>query len=248
MERDGGHLERESHQEQSDPQIDERIVPRPPVAQMGRDAGESRRTRGAVEQRNAVEEKGRGKGAQEQIFQGRLVRAHLPTQETGQDVERYGQRLETQEDHDEIRGRRHHHHTQDREEDHRVEFPPGNSRLLDVLDGNQDGEGGDAQEDHVEESREVVEDKHPAHHLLRCAEPPHQGEPCDHESSESHSGKPEAPPTADDEIQRKRPQRRPREEQERHGPSPVERRRARAHRPPRKAERPSGSEHRDHGR
>ena len=82
--------------------------------------------------------------------------------ETGQDVGRYRQDLESQEGQEEIAAGGHERHAGTGEQQQGIVLAPGYRFALVEADRNQRGDAGDDQEQPLEKDAEVVNDEHPA--------------------------------------------------------------------------------------
>ncbi len=99
MERDGGHLEEEAHQQQRDAGQEEAVLSR--RGERRRQLGELHRARRAVHQREAVEEEAGREGAEQEVLQRALVGRALLAHQPGEHVETDRHRLEPDEERDE---------------------------------------------------------------------------------------------------------------------------------------------------
>jgi hypothetical protein len=114
------------------------------------------RARGAVDERDPVEDESRREGAEQEVLERGLDRPGPVTQEARKDVEGDREQLETHEDHEEVLAPRHGHHPGDREHQQPVVLPVAGLLALQVAGRGEDGERARSEEEQVEEDREVV--------------------------------------------------------------------------------------------
>ncbi len=167
-------LETDSGNQQDDRELEARVA---------LVAGENRRHRAqvgragqAVHQRHSVEQDAERKGAEQKILHRRFVRTLTRLDETGQDVERHGHRLEADEDGDEIDPAGHDHHAQRRAQNQEVVLTRRRAFDGEIAHRHQHGDTGGQQEDDLEEQRESIHRDQAARHLdvggrERCERP-----------------------------------------------------------------------------
>ena len=176
MEGHGRRLEPEPDQEQRQAREDHwlpggtrRGQRRPEPRQVGR-------PRRAVEQRDPVEEEAAREGAEQEVLQCRLVAGGPGPEGTSEHIERQRHELEGEEDHQEIRPRRHQHHANGGEQDQGVVLPRLHAEVREIPDGQEQHQDGGYPDDDVEEEGEAVHDQHPLE-ARRGALPEEQGHP-----------------------------------------------------------------------
>ena len=125
-----------------------------------RDPVEVCRPRGAVDQRDPVEQERGGEGAEDEILHRRLGRGKLALEESGEHVQRERHQLERQEQDNEIAGGGEQHHAAGREEDEGVVLARLGPVPSKVVDREHHDERRRVADHHVGEEREVVEHEH----------------------------------------------------------------------------------------
>ena len=123
------------------------------------DDGQLGGARNSVHQRKAIGQEAAGKGAEDQILHGRLVRSPLPAQEPDHDVETQRHQLQSDEQRDQIRAGRQEKHAALRKQNQPVVLAmmlPFDVQVLVRHDRNDERR---EQEDPIEEQREAVHDE-----------------------------------------------------------------------------------------
>ena len=112
---------------------------------------------GAVDEGDAVEQERRGEAAQDEVLHPRLLALDAPQLAGRHHVEREGERLEAEEEHDEIVGRRHDHAARGGHQHQRVDLGPVELDAAEVVVEEQRGDEHGHADDEGEEEREAVE-------------------------------------------------------------------------------------------
>ena len=120
------------------------------------DGGQVRRAGAAVDPGDAVEQESSGEGAEQEVFQSRLVVALVVAQVAGQDVGGDGRDLDADEDHDQLIGRGHEALADDGEQNQGVVFASLVVGLAEVIGRHQNDDRADGQDEHAEEGGEAV--------------------------------------------------------------------------------------------
>ena len=168
VERYHGDLETEAHQHQGRAEVDQ-----PEVGAADRqhlvDLGEGRAAGKTVDQRHAHEQERRRETTQQQVLVTGLAAADVAAHAAHQHVHRQAHGLQTQEDGDQVVGRRQHHHAQDRKQQQRIELGAVVAVPVEAAGGEDAGQHADGREQAVEEVGEVGVDQHAAqqHAALR---------------------------------------------------------------------------------
>ena len=110
-----------------------------------------------IDQRHAVKQKGGGKGAEEEVFEGGLGRPAVAAQEPAEDVDGDGHDLQADEDGDEMVRRDHDHHPQDPEEQQGIVLPFDDPFAFHVPKGKERHQQRNDQRQPFEEGAEVVD-------------------------------------------------------------------------------------------
>ena len=128
-----------------------------PSARAIGDLSEDRRPRRAVDQAQAVEEQGGGEGPDEDVLDAGLDRTATVDGVACEHVEAEAEELEGDVGGEQLARRDHRHHAEDGEEEDAVELAVAVQVPLHVVGRGQDHEGGDGQEEELEEGREAVD-------------------------------------------------------------------------------------------
>ncbi len=152
VERDSRDLEAESHQDERRANGQEQ--------DRGRGGSEDARQAGgpgrAEDQRDAVDDKSRREGAEQEVFDARFLGCHHFAVEGREHVERDGEQFEGEEDDDEVRGLHHQHHAGHAEKQEDVVFAALDAHAFDVAKGKRDAEQAADEQQGVEEGGETV--------------------------------------------------------------------------------------------
>ena len=122
MEGDGGRLETEPHDEQRHPRHEGGCNQEVSGGDITRNFADIQYAGRAVDQRDAVQQKGGGKGPQQKVLERGLRRPGIADQEAAKDIDCDGHDLQADEDGDEMVGGNHDHHAQDAEQQQGVIF------------------------------------------------------------------------------------------------------------------------------
>ena len=114
----------------------------------------------AVNQRGAIKKQARAERAQHEIFQAGLGRAHRVAPHRSHDVKRQRLQLQTHVKDQQITGRDHDHHADDRQGDDDRELEPQHVAALHVVGAHREHGGGGNQHHHLGKAREAVVDEH----------------------------------------------------------------------------------------
>ena len=119
---EGGHrgLEGEADGGKRDAREQERVGDAHALAHRGPDSVQLRRAGGSVDQRQAVEQRGRAHRPDHQVLEAGLQRGPAPQLGRAQHVERDREQLEAHEEHDQVLGAGQDHHAGDRRQQERV--------------------------------------------------------------------------------------------------------------------------------
>ena len=138
---------------------------------------------GAIDQRDAIEEKTGGEGAHEKIFHGGLARLTARAPQSRQHVNRNGHGFESQEKNNQIIGRRHENHPHGGKKNQFIELTLVDFRLPDIVNRRENRKRRDAEKDLREEKREIIQEQGIAKGAL-LATPKKHGLPCAKRQSE----------------------------------------------------------------
>ena len=160
MERHRRDLEAEAGEQENEPEHQAQMSGT--RAALGRrlgDAGKAHRAGEAVDQRRAVKQHARGQGAQDEIFEPRLGRAHGIAIDGGDHVEREAHQLEPEIERDQVGRRDEHHHAGGRQQDQDRIFEPLPLLGREIIGGHQDRRRRSGQRQKLEEAGEAVDDE-----------------------------------------------------------------------------------------
>ena len=118
---------------------------------------ELRGSRGAINQRDAVEEKSGGKRAQQKILHGRFVGARNVAAIAGQNVGGDGAGLEPDEGGHQFGGAGHHAHARRGKEHQRVVFAVLDVFAVEIIGRAEHHQERDRSDDHVDEDAEAID-------------------------------------------------------------------------------------------
>ncbi len=151
------------------------------------DRGERGAAGGAPDQRNSVEQKGRGEGSDQEIFEGRLRREHAAPVEPRQDIDRDRHHLEPEEEDDQVLGPGQKHHPDRGEEHEGVVLGSDQPFPLEVPQGKKDRRRGRHENQRQRGEAEAVHCHHERRPLGTGAAGPeqHEGERARDQTRES---------------------------------------------------------------
>ena len=132
-------------------------------------AGEGRRSQGAIDEADAVEQHRRGEGPDEDVLDPRLVGLGPIQGVARQDVQAEAEKLQRDVGRQELARGYHGHHGQEGEEQDPVVFAGAGELLLDVVHGGQQHERPYRQQEDLEEDRVLVDEEEAAVQLLVAA-------------------------------------------------------------------------------
>ena len=160
MERHHRDLEAEAREQENEPEHESQMSGA--CAALGRRLGDAGKVHGAgeaVDQRRAVKQHARGQGAEDEILEARLGRAHGIAIDGGDHVEREAHQFEPEIERDQIGRRDEHHHPGGREQDQDRIFEPLLLLGREIVGGHQDRGRRSGQCQQLEETGEVVDDE-----------------------------------------------------------------------------------------
>ena len=128
------------------------VVPRP-----ARDGGDGGGAGRAERQGDAVEEEGRGEGAEQEVLDGGLGAGGLAFAEAGHNVAGDGRDLEADEDHQELDRAGHEHHANGSEADEGEVLPGVSGVAVEVVERAEQGDEDDGGYEQMEEDGEGVD-------------------------------------------------------------------------------------------
>ena len=153
VERHRRHLEGEADQHQGQAGQQEPVGEHDVLGEEVGDLGQVGRPGGAVGERDAVDEDGRGEAAEDEVLERRFTRGGPAVIERGEDVEGDGEDLQAEEDDDQVVGRAHQHGPRGRHQGQHVELRARDALPSEVAVGHQRGEQHGRGDEHGDRAR-----------------------------------------------------------------------------------------------
>ncbi len=157
MERDGRHLEAESDEHERQAGQQQTVLEQHVRPQEVLDLHEVRGARGSVGKRHSVQEKRGREAAEHEVLERRLLRLQASGMAAREDVQRDRERLESEEQHDEIVRRRHHDAADGGEQQEGVDLTAIEVFTAEGVVGDEGREENRTRDRDSEEDREPVE-------------------------------------------------------------------------------------------
>jgi hypothetical protein len=122
-----------------------------------RNLGERARAERPVDEAHAVEQDGGRDKDQQQVLERRLAGSRIVLRVAHKHDQRQARQLQTEEDREELGGRREQHATEDRPDDQRVELSGPRRELGHGVDRHEQHKHADADEEQLEEGRQRID-------------------------------------------------------------------------------------------
>ena len=200
VKRCGRNLERQAHKHEREADEQHALVGQLTLGQEGLDRGQVGRAGGAVDERDAVQQKRRGKRAEHEVFDACLLRLCAAQVHGREHVHRDRQRLDAEEQDDEVVGAGHDDATRRRQQQQHIELDADDALTAQVTDAQQRGEHNRAREHRSDEERKSVDAVHARQRRDRavmmhaCPRRDHRGEGRDADADGVGRGKPRRQP------------------------------------------------------